>query len=147
MTPLTKQWQLPRRTFLKGLGAAIALPMLETMAPTVSLAAASGIAGASPKRMAFVFVPNGVNMADWTPKVVGSDFELPAILEPLQQVKDNLLVLTGLAHDKGRPHGDGAGDHARGSATFLTGCQPRKTAGADIRVGMSVDQAAAAAIG
>ncbi len=146
MTLITKQWQIPRRTFLKGLGTSLALPMLEAMAPAASLAAAATPTG-SPRRMAFIFVPNGINMADWTPKAVGSDFELPASLEPLTPVKDDLLVLSGLAHDKARPNGDGAGDHARGSATFLTGCQARKTFGADIRVGVSVDQVAAAAIG
>jgi hypothetical protein len=86
-------------------------------------------------------------MADWTPKAVGADFELPFILEPLQPFKDHLLVLSGLAHDKARPNGDGAGDHARASATFLTGCQARKTNGADIKVGVSVDQIAAARLG
>jgi len=144
---MNKQWQLPRRSFLKGLGTAMALPMLEAMAPGVSLAAAIGTPAGPPRRMAFVFVPNGANMADWTPKTVGSDFELPLILEPLKAVQRDLLVLSGLAQDKARPHGDGGGDHARGSATFLTGCQPRKTYGADIRVGVSVDQVAAAAIG
>jgi hypothetical protein len=143
---MNKQLQLPRRSFLKGLGTAMALPMLEAMAPGISLAAAGTPPGA-PRRMAFIFVPNGANMADWTPKTVGADFELPFILEPLKAVQEDLLVLSGLAQDKARPHGDGGGDHARGSATFLTGCQARKTYGADIRVGVSVDQVAAAAIG
>src|ERR1043166_1018360 len=141
-------WQLPRRTFLKGLATAIALPMLECMAPGVSKAAnALGSAAGSPKRMAFVYVPNGANMADWTPATLGSDFELPRILEPLKSVQEDLLVVSGLAHDKARPNGDGAGDHARASATFLTGCQARKTQGADIHVGPSVDQIAADKIG
>ncbi|HYV31196.1 MAG TPA: DUF1552 domain-containing protein [Candidatus Binatia bacterium] len=100
-----------------------------------------------PKRMAFVYVPNGANMSDWTPRGVGADFELPYILEPLKGHQRDLLVLSGLAHDKGRPHGDGAGDHARASATFLTGCKARKTPGADIKVGVSVDQIAAQRIG
>jgi hypothetical protein len=97
--------------------------------------------------MAFVYVPNGVNMADWTPAAEGDVFELPMILEPLKPVQKDLLVLSGLAHDKARPNGDGAGDHARASATFLTGCQARKTDGADIRVGVSVDQVAAQRLG
>jgi len=125
----------------------MALPMLEAMAPAISRAASVVAPSGPPRRMAFIFVPNGVNMADWTPRTVGPEFELPAILEPLNSVKEDLLVLSGLAHDKARPHGDGGGDHARGSATFLTGCQARKTHGADIRVGVSVDQAAAAVIG
>jgi hypothetical protein len=97
--------------------------------------------------MAFVYIPNGANMADWTPKAVGADFELPFILEPLKPVQQEVLVLSGLTHDKARPNGDGAGDHARASASFLTGCQARKTDGADIRVGVSVDQVAAQRIG
>ena len=143
---MTKNWQIPRRTFLRGLGTVMALPMLEAMAPAASLAS-SIVRPAAPKRMAFVYVPNGANMADWTPKAIGTDFELPSILEPLKPVRDDLLVLSGLAHDKARPNGDGAGDHARASATFLTGCQARKTQGADIKVGVSVDQIAAAKLG
>jgi hypothetical protein len=145
---MSKPWQLPRRTFLKGLGTAIALPVLESMMP--GLAVASSAASAAkplPKRMAFVYVPNGVNMADWTPKSVGSDFQLPPTLEPLQAHQKDLLVLSGLAHDTGRAYADGAGDHARASATFLTGCRARKTPGADIKVGVSVDQIAAGKIG
>ncbi len=138
-----KNWQIPRRTFLKGLGTAVALPLLETMAP----AAASASATTTPRRMAFVYVPNGANMADWTPKATGADFELPRILKPLEKVRSEVSVLSGLTHDKGRANGDGAGDHARASSTFLTGCQPRKTDGADIKVGMSADQMAAAKIG
>jgi hypothetical protein len=97
--------------------------------------------------MAFLYVPNGKNMADWTPKKEGADFDLPAILEPLRAVKDDLLVLTGLTADKARPNGDGPGDHARALAAFLTGCQPRKTDGTDIRAGVSVDQVAASRLG
>jgi hypothetical protein len=97
--------------------------------------------------MAFIYVPNGANMADWTPKAVGTEFELPPILEPLKPHQRDLQVLSGLAQDKARPNGDGAGDHARASATFLTGCQARKTNGADIRVGISVDQLAAEKLG
>ncbi len=138
-----KNWQIPRRAFLKGVGTAMALPLLEAMAP-VALAAG---AGGPPRRMAFVYVPNGANMADWTPKTIGPDYDLPPILEPLKDVRAEVSVLSGLTHDKGRANGDGAGDHARASATFLTGCQPRKTDGADIRVGASADQIAARKIG
>jgi hypothetical protein len=86
-------------------------------------------------------------MEDWRPATVGTEFELPYILEPLKRVQREVLVFSGLAHDKARPNGDGAGDHARASATFLTGCQARKTAGSDIKVGVSVDQIAAQRIG
>jgi len=145
---MSKPWQIPRRTFLRGIGTAIALPVLESMVPLRALAAgAADKAKPLPKRMAFVYVPNGANMADWTPKTVGTDFELPPILEPLKKNQKDILVLSGLAQDMGRPHGDGAGDHARASATFLTGCKARKTPGADIKVGVSVDQVAAQKIG
>jgi hypothetical protein len=110
---------------------------------------ASAVSGASksPRRMAFLYVPNGIHMPDWTPKEEGADFELPAILQPLAPYQKDLLVLTGLTADKARPNGDGPGDHARAAGAFLTGCQPRKTGGADIKVGISVDQFAAARIG
>ncbi|MCP5519171.1 MAG: DUF1552 domain-containing protein [Verrucomicrobiales bacterium] len=142
---MKRQTHIPRRTFLRGLGTSLALPFLES---TLPLRAASGGAGAvAPRRLAFVFIPNGANMADWTPQAEGTQFELPYILEPLQSVREDLLVLSGLTHDKARPNGDGAGDHARSSATFLTAAQARKTDGADIEVGTSVDQVAAQRVG
>src|SRR4051812_655085 len=116
-----KNWRIPRRTFLKGLGTAMALPVLESMSSAVS--AGTGSADAVPRRMAFVYVPNGANMADWTPKILGANYDLPKILAPLEKVQSEVSVLSGLTHDKGRANGDGAGDHARASATFLTGCQ------------------------
>ena len=147
---MSKSWSIPRRTFLKGLGTAIALPMLDVMLPGLARAgqaAAGGALGGLPKRLGFFFVPNGINMADWTPKEEGSQFALPSILEPLQPLQKDIVVFSGLAHDKGRAHGDGAGDHARSSATFLTGSKARKTPGADIKVGVSVDQIAAQEMG
>jgi Protein of unknown function (DUF1552) len=123
--------------------------MLEAMVPPVR-ALASGVLDekkAAPRRMAFVYVPNGVNMHQWQPTATGSNFELPYTLEPLKPFQSDLLVLSGLAQDQARGHGDGPGDHARASATFLTGCHPRKTPGADIRAGVSVDQIAAGKIG
>lgn len=137
---------LPRRTFLRGLGTLMALPYLESLArasgpSSVSTAVGGGSgAAALPRRSAFIYVPNGANMADWTPEALGTDFKLPYILEPLESVRSDVLVVSGLTHDKARANGDGAGDHARASATFLTGMQARKTAGVDIRVGVSVDQ-------
>jgi hypothetical protein len=97
--------------------------------------------------MAFLYVPNGVHMPDWTPKSIGHEFALPSILEPLNAVKDDLLVLSGLTLNPARALGDGGGDHARAMASFLTGCHPRKTDGADLRAGISVDQFAAQQIG
>lgn len=138
--------RISRRTVLRGLGAALALPSLEAMYPSTLLAAAN-VSAAPPRRMAFVFVPNGIHMPDWTPHNVGYAYDLPYILEPLANVRDDLLVLSGLTHDKGRANGDGPGDHARSASVFLTGAQPRKTSGANIRSGISVDQAAAQVIG
>ena len=138
--------QISRRQLLRGLGASIALPMLDVMAPARALAGAATGKGGAPLRMAFMFVPNGVHMPDWTPTATGSAFDLPYILKPLAPVKRDLLVLSGLTHDKGRNNDDGAGDHARSAGVFLTGSQPLKTEG-KIRAGASVDQFAAAQLG
>jgi len=136
---------LPRRTILRGLGASIALPFLDAMTP--AFGATARIGGPqlkqAPLRMAFTYVPNGISMDAWTP-ASGADFELSRILAPLAPYKDRLLLLSGLNHHNGFPLGDGAGDHARAAATFLTGVHPRKTSGADIAAGISVDQMAAA---
>jgi hypothetical protein len=137
---------ISRRTALKGLGVAIGLPFLESMMPSLALAAPSQ-PRALPRRMAFVYVPNGVNMDDWTPRALGTDYVLPRSLEPLAPVKNELLVFSGLTCDKARPNGDGPGDHARAMSAFLTGRQARKTSGADIRAGTSVDQVAAQRMG
>ena len=142
--------QLSRRTFLRGLGVTIALPWLESMGPLTNLATAAtkGITGQiTPNRMAFLYVPNGKIMEEWTPQTVGAGFELTNILKPLENIKDKTLVLSGLTADKARANGDGGGDHARAMAAFLTGAQPRKTSGTDIHAGISVDQAAATHIG
>jgi hypothetical protein len=142
---MNRPWQISRRTVLRGLGTAVALPLLDAMSPALALAADDKNLSAT--RMAFIYVPNGKHMPDWTPATDGADFQLPYLLEPLAGVKDQLLVLSGLAQDHGRPHGDGPGDHARALASFLTGQQARKTHGADIKVGVSVDQVAARKIG
>jgi uncharacterized protein DUF1552 len=139
--------RLSRRTVLRGLGTAVALPMLDAMLPRSVRAAASAVSKPSPLRMAVVFIPNGAHMADWTPAGVGSSFKMPAILEPLAPFRQELLVLTGLTQDNARSHGDGGGDHARSAATFLTGTHPRKTNGANIQAGVSFDQVAAQQLG
>jgi hypothetical protein len=100
-----------------------------------------------PLRLAFTYVPNGITPADWTPAGEGRDFQTSRILKPLEPWREHLLVLSGLAHKNGNALGDGPGDHARAGASFLTGVHPRKTAGADIKNGVSVDQIAARAIG
>ncbi len=142
----TPNWQIPRRTFLRGLGTAVALPVLDAMLPTRAHAAAADSAK-FPRRIAWVYVPNGKNMADWTPAATGTDYELPSILEPLAAHRRDFTLLSGLAMDPANEHGDGGGAHARASATFLTGVHPRKTAGADIKAGVSADQIAANKIG
>jgi hypothetical protein len=137
---------LPRRTFLRGLGTAVALPVLDAMLPA-SARAATAATPLSPKRIAWVYVPNGANMVDWTPAATGVDYTLPSILEPLAAHKRDFTVISGLANHQGDELGDGGGAHARASASFLTGVHPRKTAGADIKAGVSVDQLAANQIG
>ena len=139
--------ELSRRTVLKGLGTMIALPWLEAMGNVSAWAAGAPVKKTAPTRMAFIYVPNGKDMASWTPKTEGEAFELPEILQPLAPFQRDLNVLTGLAADKARPNGDGAGDHARAMAAFLTGAQARKTDGSDIRAGTSVDQLAAGKVG
>lgn len=98
---------LARRTFLQGVGATLALPMLDAMRP-----ARAAADGSAPRRLAYVFFPNGAIMPDWKPEGVGTDYELPKTLQPLAPHKSDLLVISGLAHDMARAHGDGAGDHA-----------------------------------
>ncbi len=120
------------------------LPFLEAMSPARLLAAGNSSA---PNRLLFCFFPNGAIMPDWNPKGTGTDYELPATLAPLAKVKDKLCVLTGLMQDNARAKGDGPGDHARSAAAFLTGAHPVKTAGVDIKVGISVDQIAAQKVG
>jgi len=126
------------------MGTALALPWLDAMSLT---AAATSQQAAKPVRSVFFYVPNGVSMKDWTPEETGSKFTLPWTLEPLKAFQKDVSVLSGLTLDKARPNGDGPGDHARAMAAFLTGRQPRKTNGADIRLGQSADQWIATSIG
>ncbi len=139
------QTPLNRRTFLKGLGTLMALPVLEGMAP-LAYASGSGAIAANPTRMAFLFVPNGINMAEWTPKAAGA-LQITPILQPLAELQKDISILTGLSQQNAFALGDGPGDHARSTAAWLTGVHPRKTAGSDIKNGISVDQVAAREIG
>jgi Protein of unknown function (DUF1552) len=141
MTPIFGR-HLPRRTFLRGAGTTLALPMLDAMRPAFARAAAAR----PPVRLAVVYVPNGVIMTGWKPSGEGRAYELTRILKPLEAYRDDLLVLTGLAHHNANELGDGPGDHARAAACFLTGIHPKKTAGADIQNGVSADQIAARAL-
>ncbi len=137
---------MQRRTFLRGLGAALAVPFMESALPRSAWASAVN-AGKPPLRMAFLFIPNGAHMPDWTPATEGADFVLPKTLEPLAAVRQKIQVLSGLSHAQGFALGDGAGDHARSAATFLTGVHPVKTDGKGIKAGISVDQVAAEQLG
>src|ERR1051325_10515013 len=132
---------IPRRTFLRGIGASLALPLLDGMVP--AFAAAAGDLAASPTRLAIVYVPTGMIMDQWSPATEGAAYELSPILKPLAPFKDRLLVLSGLAlrnADALLP-GEGAlGNHSRASATFLSGVHPKKTEGADLEAGVTMDQ-------
>jgi hypothetical protein len=125
--------QIDRRTVLKGFGATLALPFLESMMPQGVLAASLP---KNPIRTAFIFVPNGINMEHWVP----SGSELPYTLQPLSSLKNKFNIISGLAQKNAFALGDGAGDHARSAAAWLTGCHPRKTSGANIKAGVSFDQ-------
>jgi len=136
---------ISRRTVLRGLGAAVSLPMLEAMLPRTARAA--GRAGRPPLRMTLLFVPNGMHMPDWIPDKEGDEFDVKPILEPIARFKSQMNVLSGLTLNGGRSLGDGPGDHARCVASYLTGAHPKKTSGKDIKNGASVDQVAADKVG
>ncbi len=136
------QKKLARRTFLKGVGASLALPMLDAMTPAMSAATKS------PARLAFIYVPNGVvNLDWWKPTATGSDYQFTRILKPLESLRKDFFVLSGLDDNNGNALGDGPGDHGRAGASFLSGVHCKKTAGADILGGTSADQVAAQLIG
>lgn len=126
------------------MGTLMALPVLEKMIP---LNAFASVPKTRTIRSAYFFVVNGVEITHWTPETDGALTQLPYILEPLEGVKNQLNVLTGLTQHYAFANGDGPGDHARSCACWLTGVQARKTSGADIRNGVSVDQVAAQHIG
>ncbi len=139
-----------RRRFLRGLGACLALPSLETFLPRASGAAAPGLATTAsgvPLRMAFVYFPNGAIHEHFWPDGRGADFTFKRTLSPLEKMKASVQVLGGLEHRNAEPGPDGAGDHARANGAFLTGVRVKKTAGADIHAGVSIDQLAAQQLG
>jgi Protein of unknown function (DUF1552) len=144
------QMIMSRRTMLRGLGTAIALPVLDSMIPTRLFGAeakAAAKAVAAPKRLAWLYVPNGIDMQNWTPSEMGAAYKLTPTLEPLAPFRDKFSVISGLVCDKANPNGDGPGDHARAMSAYLTGTQPRKTEGANLKLGRSADQAAADKVG
>lgn len=141
-----------RRTFLRGMGACIALPAFEAFMPK-ALAATAGArkfattATGAPLRMAFLYFPNGAIPDQWNPVGTGKDFQFGNTLAPLEPLRHRVQVISGLEHLNADPGNDGAGDHARANGTFLTGVRVKKTAGSDIYAGISLDQIAAQHVG
>ena len=131
-----------RRHFLRGLGISLGLPAFDSLR-TAHAAPAAGV----PLRMSFLYVPNGVILDPWRPIGEGKEFQFGATMQPIAAHKEDLHIITGFEQANGWSGGDGGGDHARASATILTGARPRKTAGSDIHLGMSVDQVAAQHVG
>jgi hypothetical protein len=144
MTYITRK-HLSRRTLLHGLGTTLALPLLDCMVP--ALKAAKETAAAPAVRLGFVYVPNGIIPGAWTPTAEGANFEFNRSMKPLEPFRERMLVLSHLAQINGRALGDGAGDHARAGATWLTGAHPKKTEGVGIHAGVSADQVAARELG
>ena len=139
---------LPRRTFLRGVGVTFALPFLDAMFPALTTTASA--AGMSPCRMGFIYVPNGTIQNMWVPTAVGKGFDFSPILSPLAPVRDHVTVLSGLAHRQADNFGDGNGDHARGTAVWLTGVHAwdrGRGGAASVQLATSADQIAAAHIG
>ena len=134
---------LPRRTFLRGMGATIALPLLDSMVPALSALAKTAAAPAP--RVAFFYASNGMYMPHWVPTGTGTTFEMSKILAPLAPFRDRMVVVSGL--DNALANSGGSGQHTRAQAVFLTGVMPKRTEGADIQAGTSVDQHAAKAMG
>ena len=127
---------IPRRAVLRGLGAAVALPMLDAMIPAMANTAPKPV-----RRLAIVYVPNGMRMDHWTPSTVGSGFEFPTVLKPMEPFREKIQILSGL-------HGvDGEGPHARASTRFLTGVASTRDNGANLRAGISMDQIAGRMLG
>ena len=138
---------LPRRTFLRGLGVTLSLPLLDSMVPAQTPLKKTA---ANPQiRLGLCFIPHGAVMANWTPIGDGANFKLSRTLTPLAPFKDQLVVVTNLAHKMAAPAGpgDNGGDHTRSPSVFLNGVHPKRTDGADIRAGVTIDQIAAAQIG
>ena len=135
---------LDRRTVLRGVGAALALPMLDAMVPALS--GISGRAAEPVRRLGWVYAPNGMAMDAWRPAATES-LELSPILGPLAPYREQTVVVSGLAQGQAEALGDGNGEHTRATATWLNGVHPRETEGPDVRAGMTADQIAAEQLG
>src|SRR5262245_61143412 len=135
---------LPRRTFLKSIaGAAIALPFLDAMVPAIAAQSATKPV----PRMGFFYAPNGTYLPNFHPVGVGRNFEMTPVLKPLEPLRDHITVVSGLANKGVENLSEGGGVHTRVGTAWLSGIRPRKTEGADIEAGTSIDQMAAAVIG
>jgi hypothetical protein len=133
---------IPRRTFLRGVGTSLALPLLDGMIPAFAEAPKAA------RRMSFVYVPNGRIMDSWTPAAEGTVFELPPVLQPLAPYRDRFSVLTGLSQLSAlSAPGEEVGVHERPCGAYLTGVHPKWTDGDDVRNGVSLDQVIAKAFG
>jgi len=134
---------VPRRTFLRGLGTTLALPMLDAMVPALAAAPAA------PPRFSFLYIANGVIQDQWTPKTTGADYELTPILKPLEAFKGDINIVSGLAHLQADTFGDGTGDHPRASAAWLTGVHAydRTLPGIEVKLATSADQIIARHVG
>lgn len=141
---ITKR-HLHRRTFLKGAGVTLGLPLLDSMIP--ALTAQSRTAAQPVLRLGFVYIPHGAVISEWTPAKEGAGLELSPVLKPLEPVRDRVVVVSGLAHHQADSLGDGGADHARSSPTFLSAVHPKRTEGEDVRAGLTIDQIAAGKIG
>ena len=139
---------LPRRTFLRGMGVAVGLPLMEAMVPAMPRPQTSSAATKPPVRLMFLYVPNGIDMENWNPSYTGNLGELPRILKPLEPYKDDVLMVSNLTHNWARVLLDGPGDHGRCSANYLTGAHVVKTDKSILVEGpMSMDQLIASRIG
>ena len=141
---ITKR-SLPRRTFLRGAGVAVALPLLDAMVP--ALTAQAKTAAAPVSRLGFIYTPNGYIRRYWAPKGTGKDWEVTPSLQALDPYRNDVLLITGLAQRATDPGGEPPGPHSRASGAWLTGVKVKRTEGADVRAGRSADQFAAARLG
>lgn len=143
--------QLPgtnRRGFLRGLGAFVALPAMESFRPLLAAGlerAVGTTASGAPLRMAYLYIPNGVNLEHWRPTGTTGSYKLGNTFKSMEALRQDFQIFTGFEQQNARAGGDGPGDHARGVATFLTSARARKTSGSDIALGISADQVAALA--
>lgn len=140
-----------RRGFLRGFGAAVALPALEAfnrplLAATGAGKAIATTASGAPLRMAYLYVPNGVNVEKWRPKGTTPSYKMGESFTEMEKHREDFQIFTGFAQNNATKGDDGSGDHARANAVFLTSTRPKKTAGSDIQLGISIDQIAANAV-